>query len=297
MKKRKITSLIIALISVLLLVAITLIVPGFLLNMYADSFFGIKKQVPPEYYANSASYISLMASKQLTDYERIRLISGLWECNTEEAVDVKGSEEYKIVTTAKTQLNKLADVGLYPYKIKENEMYYWDVKKYTCVESNFETLSSNYWRIKLVRYDNALTHDLLITDEGIILYLEYNGMPTDNEIKSLEDQFRYLTIASERLCSYTALDTSDLVLSYRDCSLPDRIDTLGVITLGSYWIQTKSALDECFEHNYESYEFYSVLQSFSEDYMGKNCHYVFQLIPYTTESALINYHSNNAIKW
>ncbi len=297
MKKHNIPSIVITVLSVLIIVTAALFLPETTLRFYTDSFFGEKNKVAPELYANSASSISIMASKQLTDYERTRLISGLWECNVSEDEELKGSEEYRIVTTSKTKLNELADAGIYPYKIKEGEMYYWDVKKYICVESNFETLSTDYWRIKLVRYDNAVTHDILITDEGLILYIEYNGVPTDSILLSPEYSFRLLPIAKERLCSYTPLDTSDYVLSYKDVVLPDKIDSLGVVTLGSFWIQTTSLLDECFENNYESYEFYSVLQSYSEDGTGEKCRFVFQMIPYAPESSSTNYQSNNAIKW
>lgn len=297
MKKHKLSSLIITFCSVILLVVLTLLVPGISLDLYSDSLFGTANQVPPEYYANYASSISIMASKQLTDYERILLVSGLWDCVVTEETEIKGSEEYQIVTKAKNELNNLADAGLYPYRIEEGEMYYWDVKNYTCVESNFNTLSTKYWIIKLVRYDNLVSHNILITDEGIILNIEYNGTPSDLYVHSLEERFRYLSISEGRLCSYTAFDKTDSVLSYRDLPLPGKIDRLGVITLGSYWVQTRTSLDEIFENNYESYEFYSVLQCIDEDESGRCYHYVFQMIPYATDSTSINYTSNNAIQW
>lgn len=285
MKNNKLSSTLILIFSIIVSVFLALFLPGLLLNIYTDSIYDAKKQVPPEYYANSASSVSLMASKQLSDYERMRLISGLWDCNIEEVPKLKGSEEYNIVSTAKLKINELAEADLYPYRIGEDDMYYWDVSKYNCIESNFETLSTSYWKISLVRYDNALTHDLLITDEGVILYLEYNGKPTERTIRSLSDAYRSLPITSERVCSYTPLSADDYVLSYKDTPLPDSIDSLGVLTCGTFWIQSKDMLEATMENNYESYEFYSILQSSTTSNDDNKIKYVYQIIPFMPNSA------------
>lgn len=285
MKNNKLSSIAILLVSVIVSIFLALFLPGLLLNYYTDSIYEVRKQVPPEYYANSSSSISLMTSKQLTTYERMRLISGLWDCYIKDVPQLKGSEEYNIVSKAKQKINELAEAGLYPYRISENEMYYWDVRKYYCIESNFETLSTAYWKIKLIRYDNTLSHDLLITDEGVILYLEYNGAPTNRNLFSISDAYRSLPIASERVCSYASFETDDYVLSYKDVSLPEHIDSLGVMTLGTFWNQSKDTLEKSMENNYESYEFYSILQSNTQNITTGNIKYIFQIIPYMTNSS------------
>lgn len=157
--------------------------PGILLHYTFQSDLNKISSVPKEYYISS-SVISKNASAKLTEYEKMKLISGAWE-SIEKPVDSNQSNitELEAANLAKAAVEELYQNLLYPYHFESSygNWYSWDASLYQCTEINFNTYTTYYWLITFYKYDSSETHKVLITENGTLLSVGVNrALYSDN---------------------------------------------------------------------------------------------------------------------
>ena len=164
--------------------------PGILLHVTFSSQLDSVNPISAELYSKSNSAIARNASMKLTEYERMKLISGSW-ASTQTEVNVSHSNisEVEAVQLARDAISELYSADAYPYNFDSayDNWYSWETKCYQCIESSFKTYSAYYWRITFYRYDTDEMHEVLITENGTLLVLR-NNKPKDT-LQSLSDSW------------------------------------------------------------------------------------------------------------
>ncbi|MDE6761005.1 MAG: hypothetical protein K2J90_10060 [Lachnospiraceae bacterium] len=195
MNKKKHKSLLIYGFPVIVLAGILL--PGILLHIIFSMDLGKTLPAPRDYYIASNSVISRNASSKLTEYEKMKLISGVWE-STETPVDSSqsGITETDAVELAKKAVDELYEDMLYPYHFDSSygNWYSWDAELYQCTESTFHTYTAYYWMIHFYKYDDTETHKILMTENGTLLCISVNRPnlkphPNDNNQETANSSF------------------------------------------------------------------------------------------------------------
>ncbi len=175
MNKKKHKSLLFYVCPVVVLAGILL--PGILLHIFFSMNLGKALPAPRDYYIASNSVISKNASSKLTEYEKMKLISGVWE-STETSVDSSQSDitETEAADLAKKAVEELYQNTLYPYHFDSSygNWYSWDAELYKCTESTFHTYTAYYWLIHFYKYDDTETHTILMTEKGTLLCISVN---------------------------------------------------------------------------------------------------------------------------
>lgn len=197
MNKKKHKSL---LLYVPVIVLAGILLPGILLHLIFSMNLGKVLPAPRDYYIASNSVISKNASSKLTEYEKMKLISGAWE-STETPVDSSQSDitEIKAIDFAKKAVEELYQSTLYPYHFDSSygNWYSWDAELYQCTESTFHTYTAYYWLIHFYKYDDTETHTILMTENGTLLCISVNrpNLKPDPNSLSYEDSrnFRLMT--------------------------------------------------------------------------------------------------------
>lgn len=190
-------------------------VPGIVLHLYFSSKLNVPNKVNEEQYSAVGSAISKNASKKLTEYERMKLISGVWESTRNE---VNASEtslsEVEAVELAREAVETLYASGAYPYHFESSydNWYSWETHCYKCVENAFHTYSAYYFKVTFYRYDNNEFHEILITEKGTLLAIR-NNLPWET-IDALENSFsdniqKYFTSIFQNTKSVTSLRLVD----------------------------------------------------------------------------------------
>lgn len=159
--------------------------PGTLLHFTFASNLNTVQNVPEEYYNSSDSTISKSASAKLSDYERIKLISGAWN-STVKQTDISESalNDAAVAELARAAVSELNAAGAYPYQFSStyNNWYSWKVQCFHCTENSFHTYSADCFLVTFYRYDNDEVHDVLITEDGTLLSI-CNNRPSDTKEK------------------------------------------------------------------------------------------------------------------
>lgn len=173
-------------VGVFLLVSILgIVLPGTLLHFTFASNLNKVQNVPEEYYNSSGSIISRNASAKLSEYERIKLISGTWD-STQEQVDISEStlNDAAVVELARTAVSELYTAGSYPYELGSSydNWYSWKVQCFRYTENSFHTYSAYCFLVTFCRYDNDEVHKVLITENGTLLSI-CNNRPSDTKEK------------------------------------------------------------------------------------------------------------------
>lgn len=208
MRKNKYSTLVI--IAFVLTVLTGIFLPGILLRYTSLSELEKVSSVPKEYYLASNSAISKTASYQLSEYEKIKLISGVWE-STQKKVSTDKSKDSpgQAVILAKEALHKLYQNKLFPYNLDSayQNWYYWEAELYQCTETTFHTYTAYYWHITFEKYDSSETHEVIMTEQGTLLNISSNT-PIVLTNEDLSDWNRHLENSlshNENLNSYSLL--------------------------------------------------------------------------------------------
>ncbi len=147
--------------------------PGILLHLSGSSKLNQTAKVPTEYYSGTSSAVARNSSSQLSEFQKIQLISGAWD-SEDSAANSSDSliTEYEAVALAQAGLDKLCEANLYPSSIQSNygNWYSWSTEFYKATDTTFHTYTSYYWVIHFVRYDEAEQHTVLMTEDGNILF-------------------------------------------------------------------------------------------------------------------------------
>ncbi|MCI8507634.1 MAG: hypothetical protein HFJ06_03565 [Lachnospiraceae bacterium] len=200
MNKKKHKSILLYVFPVIVLAGILL--PGILLHMIFSMNLGKTLPAPRDYYIASNSVISRNASSKLSEYEKMKLISGAWE-STETPVDSSksGITEIKAIDFAKKAVEELYQSSLYPYHFDSSygNWYSWDAELYQCTESTFHTYTAYYWLIHFYKYDDTETHTILMTENGTLLCISVNrpNLEPNTNFFSYEDSINYTRMTRE----------------------------------------------------------------------------------------------------
>lgn len=284
-KKNTFTFYMILISLTLLSVLCGVFLPGRLLTLKSSKELNQTETAPNEYYAGASSAIARNASSQLSDYQKSKLISGIWESlDTEASVNESTIHDYEAVNLAKEGLENLYNANLYPISLKSGygSWYSWTTKLYKATDTTFQTYTAYYWIISFVRYDESEKHTVLMTEEGTILFahaynkdkLEVNHYDLKNNLTALYDtnrkEYSLLYVMnpntlSDKIPSYPHLELSDLTYSAVHLLLVGRTD-----------ITTSAKFKEYFHsESADQLEFYYIYQ-----YNDDN-DYIIGIVPYT----------------
>ncbi len=271
MKKNNIHLLVISIMLTLLVIISGLFLPQLLLEHYSGSQTGIVTRVSSENYIGKNSAISAMASSQLSEYERIQLITNSWDGESTK-VNASFSEKdanymYKLT---KDCLHKLYLADLYPVSVIEesgDNWYNWKAKRYCCTDSTFNTFKAYYWVMNLYRYDGTESHTVIISEEGTIIYAECTTTATISA-SNIAGNYEKLSIMKYAPHSYVSLNPDSPIPDYREIKIPDGLDSIGVILIGENNVNTKEELENVYSSQnssiLSSYEYYYIFQGIED---------------------------------
>ena len=291
MKKTNKLITILYLIPVLLAVLGGLFLPGYLLKRSSLKTLNQIQDVPVEYYIGKNSAVSLMSSYQLSDYERMRLISNLWDADcTTVAADSTITDSYSIVQTAKNHLQDLYECGLYPLPFISSDgddWYSYEATRFCSTDTTFKTFSTYFWLITLTKYDNTETHKIMIQENGTILYAECHQAAKDAErirtsVVDISTEYTSLLHFDAHPSSYIPLPAETRLPSYKMVEFPTTKSSVGVVVIGDHQITNEALLKDSYSvHSTtgkDSLEYYYVFQY---NNIGQSTmHYAIGIIPY-----------------
>lgn len=160
-----------------LITVLGIFLPGILLHFTFASRLSLVHPISTDLYNTSNSAIAKNASMKLTEYERMKLISGSWaSIQTEVTTSSSNISEVEAVELARNAISKLCALNAYPYHFDSayDNWYSWETNCYQCIESSFRTYSAYYWKITFYRYDTDEVHEVLITENGTLLAIRNN---------------------------------------------------------------------------------------------------------------------------
>lgn len=281
MKKQSPLSYILPLAICILVIAAALTVPSIIINSIASKQLNTVGNVPYELYSNSESSMSSLISHRLTESERILLISGVWDSNNISPVDDSAAKSLAAIALAKKSLSELYDAGFYPYPVKSSDMYTWTCDQYSRVDTTFRTFTANYWLIKLTYFDNTLSHTILMSEDGTILYAEYNGPSSGEFLSEFATDFAALPVTGNSVSSYAPLPLDTKLSGYDEVTFPDEFTEIGVITIGSPILNDINVLNDFYANNTTNCSYYYVFRSSKYSKEQQKMHYIYGLYPYS----------------
>ena len=167
--------------SFLLVTVLGIVLPGILLHITFSSKLGDVSPISTDLYNTSNSAIAKNASMKLTEYERMKLISGSW-ASTQIEVNASNANisEVEAVELARNAVSELYTAKVYPYHFDSayDNWYSWKTSCYQCIESSFQTYSAYYWKVTFYRYDTDEVHEVSITENGTLLAI-CNNIPKE----------------------------------------------------------------------------------------------------------------------
>lgn len=176
--------------SFILVTVLGIVLPGLLLHITFSSKLGAVSPISTDLYNTSNSAIAKNASMKLTEYERMKLISGSW-ASTQIEVNTSNTNisEVEAVKLARTAVSELYTANVYPYHFDStyDNWYSWKTSCYQCIESSFQTYSAYYWKVTFYRYDTDEVHEVLITENGTLLAIR-NNIPKET-LKNLSSSW------------------------------------------------------------------------------------------------------------
>lgn len=131
------------------------------------------------------------ASSQLSDYERIQLISGAWESEITSASEEEASlNKSGALNLAKSSIYDLYSSGHYPVNLNSGfgNWYTWEADFLKATDSHFHTYAAYFWRFRFTRYDGSETHTIYMMENGTLLQADTNAtMEHSKEFSKEED--------------------------------------------------------------------------------------------------------------
>jgi len=213
MRKRLLTILLSLL--VLMMAALSVLVPFLYLRVRNNRKDGLVEDIPASYYSRRSSSYAKNASRQLTGAEQLRLIYGLWESET--TALVSSSEElqltpYEAADAAKKYLKFLAGKNAWPMKLinSMDSWYTWTARPYRATDAAFRSFSVLYWLITFTRYDSTETHTVCLTDSGNFCFAYTGDTELERLPEEVSDTYTVSTNAGSDIQSFQ--DTSFLQL-------------------------------------------------------------------------------------
>ncbi len=154
---------------------IGIFLPEYILNKKSETNLNKITLAKESYYKESGAAMARNTSSNLSALERINLTSDTWDSNMVQCDKSEGFlSEAEAIALARTQLDHYYKGNIYPYSLSStyNNWYSWDTSLYCCTDTVFNTYSAYLWVIKFTKFDNSLSHTLVMTESGTILLAE-----------------------------------------------------------------------------------------------------------------------------
>ena len=214
-----------------------LFLPAYFLARNVRRYSDKTVEVAKEYYLGENSATSAMASSQLSEYEKIRLIGNVFEGESKSvAIDFAEDDTYELVKMVKEKLNDYYKIGLYPTAFNGRngpEWYKWDVTKYCSTDTTFNTFRTYFWKVELTKYDFSQYHTILITEDGTIIYAKCRTLEPSKGIVDVSRKYRSMPIVDGRKCSFIKVDDNRDIPSYPEVQFSDEKQSVGILVVGS----------------------------------------------------------------
>ncbi len=205
----------------LLVVLTGIFLPGILIEGQERKAVGEVQAVPAQYIA-SDSLLAKEASESLKLNDRIQLITGQWESETQEAYSYEMTlKDYEAAALARDSMEAIYQQGQYPSDLASSyaNWYTWEAFPEKAVDTTFHTYSAYYWKLIFTKYDGTETHTVFLLEDGTVLLAEAEGKDilsdvtaTEEAFSSVKDNEEEKTVEKElaEQLSYTGLDVAGL---------------------------------------------------------------------------------------
>lgn len=154
-------------------------VPGQLLTIQSRSGIGVAESVSEKYFSAAGSAVARNASANLSVYEKMQLISGVWESELSDAASYEMElQNFEAVVNAREAMKILYDAGFYPVDISEKygNWYAWEAQARKAVDSTFYTYTAYFWEIRFSKYDGDEEHTVYMLEDGTVFLANANAL-------------------------------------------------------------------------------------------------------------------------
>ena len=193
-------------------------IPKLLLNSRMNQNIDKVNVVPTEYYSGPSVAVVKSASRQLSAYQRLQLITNSWESNISPAsTDECTISDYEAYILSSESILALYNAGLYPEKLSSEyqNWYTWKATPYKALDTTFGIYAAVYWEITYTRYDNTESHKVIIDENGELLCAIATGK---------EDYTTYLPAIKNTAKQIPSSAISDDVINNYHILLPSESD-------------------------------------------------------------------------
>lgn len=170
-KKRLITALF------FIATAASITLPAVFLHFSFSGKLNQTNKVDEELYNADNSALARNTSESLSEYDRMKLISSLWDSERKE-IEPGPDDMSKpdAIARARNIFKKFYDEECYPVNFDSNynDWYSWDAKYYKATDTSFHTYCAYYWEITFYKYDADEYHKILLTENGNLLAIKNN---------------------------------------------------------------------------------------------------------------------------
>lgn len=182
MRKIKFRFIIIFLIALSTAIA-GVFLPGMLMEYRERMEIASIEKVSPGSYSTSQEAITQMASANLSNDEKLRLINGEWKSRTK-TIDESSMtlDSYKAVQLAKEGISVLYRAGkiTVDLEVEYGNWYYWETECREAVDTTFGTYAAKYWIIHFYRYDGEQELTVKMLEDGTVFdYSEGSGTKSE----------------------------------------------------------------------------------------------------------------------
>ena len=275
--KNRILRIIIATLLTMIIGLSGIFVPGIVLKKTNSTTLNTATRLSDEYYSHSSTAISRNASAQLSDYQKMMLISGAWESTITEA-DIAESylTEYEAINMAQKAVDRLYENGNYPCQLSSSfkNWYTWTATLYKAIDTSFHTYTAYYWKLTFDSYDTEEHHTVLMMEDGTLLcaYTNVHYLITTVIVTYFKNS--YLGSKSA-FVGYNADITT--LPRYADIEIPEsrlRIKKNAIMVVGNKDLYSITQVQNAYNDPDTTSEFYCIYQLISR-YV-----YMYTMIPY-----------------
>ena len=222
------------------------------------------KIVPTEYYSGPSTAVVKSASRQLTSYQRLQLITNVWDSAispaTEEECSITKYTAHNMALDILSILKQdyadtiqitsyIGDSSEFEYGSYQN-WYTWEATPYKALDTTFQTYAAIYWVIELDSFDGKDAHTIVIDESGKLLAIattksdrSYNYMdikPSSDTLSLFNDSFPDMELVPK---SYSNNNIDELYFENYHIDKPTDIDEIGI---NLYSIQSNDNTDETY---------------------------------------------------
>lgn len=147
-------------------------------------------QAVPAQYIASDSLLAKEASESLKLNDRIQLITGQWESETQEAYSYEMTlKDYEAAALARDSMEAIYQKGQYPSDLASSyaNWYTWEAFPEKAVDTTFHTYSAYYWKLIFTKYDGTEKHAVFLLEDGTVLLAEAEGKDILSDVTATEE--------------------------------------------------------------------------------------------------------------